>query len=109
MDRLPIELIPNSQPPRFRWRVRVDVNGPRSMEMEGPLPSGVDAAVIELLAVVKQLQVENADLRKKLEGFAERIAGQSEILSKHAEAKAVVEASKPVLAAKSLPVIKMKG
>lgn len=126
-DRLPIEMIPDSRPPRFRWRTKVDMSGPRTMEMEGTLPAGVDVAVVELLSLVakrqefkdrvhayldqhgvphhpagaagcrigdrmdwlmtkiKQQEADIADLKKKIEESAERIAQQSEILSRRAE------------------------
>lgn len=48
---------------------------------------GLRAALKEFHEYHEKLKDENASLRQKLEGFAERIAAQSEVLTKRAEKK----------------------
>jgi hypothetical protein len=57
---LPIDVIPGSNPPKFKWRQKVTSPiGSHELEYEGLLPPAVEYAVIELIALVKRLQ--NAD------------------------------------------------
>lgn len=67
MSKLPIEVIPNSNPPRFRWKRRVSTpNGVVEQVHEGTLPLGVDHAVSHLIAEVKRLQDRVVELGLKL-------------------------------------------
>ncbi len=83
---LPIELIPCSLPPRFRWRQLVDTpNGQRTIDHEGQMPVTIEGAVVSLIDVAKQQAQEIAGLNKRLEAAYERIASQSDALGKKAE------------------------
>ncbi len=66
---LPIDVIPNSNPPRFRWRQIVPTPaGTKSVEYNGAqLPPSVEGAVIQLIELAKQQYADNVELRKKLE------------------------------------------
>lgn len=93
--QLPIDLIPGSHPPKFRWSRAV----PQIIPCEGNLPATCEKAVAELITLAKglaevvaaqvtaleQLRVENEELRKQNQGHCERIASQSDQLGKLAE------------------------
>lgn len=64
--KLPIELIPGSNPPKFRWWQTVTSPvGSRRIMCEGSLPSGVEGAVIHLINIVNAQQQELEGLRGK--------------------------------------------
>ena len=89
--KLPIDLVPDTNPPRFRWRQMVDtLAGYRVIEQEGMLPPSIDRSVEELVKMAKQLLADNILLRGQLSGMAERVAAQSELLSRKAELSATV-------------------
>lgn len=65
---LPIDVIPGSSPPRFRWRQLVDtIGGSRYVDMEGALAVGAEKAVAILIDVTKRLMIECATLRGQVE------------------------------------------
>lgn len=75
MPDLPIDEIPNSCPPQFRWRQSVNTSdGHVVMTMEGGmLTVGQEAAVRQLIEMYKfsayecaKLKKENAELRGKM-------------------------------------------
>lgn len=78
---LPIDVVPGSIPPRFKWKQTVDtVNGKRTVDSEGGLPPSVEQAVLDLIAlakgsieVAKQLQREKEELQRLNGGLMERI------------------------------------
>jgi hypothetical protein len=111
---LPIELVPGSRPPRFRWTATISMVGQvHTLRQEGSLPSGVDVAVASLIglcgdldAVNGQLRIERDKLVEELaesrrlceglarqvaesksvnEGLVDRVAAQSELLAKKGE------------------------
>lgn len=87
---LPIDVVPGSRPLKFRWRAVVSALGVgmRTVEHEGPLPPAVEGAVAELVAIAKQLIVDNEAMARVNAEFAERIAASKmpgapgELLSK---------------------------
>lgn len=82
----PIEYIAGSSPPKFRWRqVLGTAVGARTVTHEGMLPTSVESAVKTLLDIARQLYLENAELRLRVAGLAERVGAQSEIITKHAD------------------------
>ncbi len=86
-NRLPIDVVPGTAPPLFYWRKQVSVlDGVKTIGF-GPtmLPSGVGDAVLDLVNAMKRLMEKYAELQKLNEGLAERVAAQSELLSKKAE------------------------
>lgn len=84
--RLPIELIPNTIPQSFLWRNTVNTPaGLVTQECRGGVPPTIEKALIDLIGIAKQTMMENASLRGQIQGMADRIAGQSEILSANAE------------------------
>lgn len=86
--KLPIDVVPGSHPIKFRWTQLIDHLGGDRVRSEcvGALPSGVEKAVADLIALAKNLDVENTHLKKLNEGLTERAAAQSEVLSRKAEA-----------------------
>lgn len=67
MSKLPIDVVSRGAPLVFEWQHRVDtVVGARVQECRGALPASVEGAVSDLIKMVKALQRECADLRKKL-------------------------------------------
>jgi hypothetical protein len=85
---LPIDIVPNTSPPHFRWRQIVSTPvGDRMIEHSGPLPPSMEDAVAALIGLAKRLEMENTDLKKQIQGHCDRIAAQSELLSKRAEQK----------------------
>ncbi len=78
--KLPIDVVPNTSPPRFLWRQRVSVpSGYVVQDNEGMLPPNIEDAVAALIDLTKSLMRENAMLRGQA-------AAQDEQLSKHADA-----------------------
>jgi hypothetical protein len=67
MVNLPIDVLPNSSPPRFCWRQIVDTPvGSRVIEHEGMLPPNIETAVQSLIGIAKQLALENNELKVKI-------------------------------------------
>ena len=60
---LPIELVSNTDPPRFTWQQVVDG---RTIDHNGLFPPTVEGAVKKLIEMFKNLVTENAELRGKL-------------------------------------------
>lgn len=86
---LQIDVVPGSNPPKFRWRQVVEFQGQRRyIQHEGNLPPSVEVAVVSLINLAKQQDGEIKALRKQVEGHCERIAAQSELLTKKAESPA---------------------
>ena len=98
---LPID-ITTTNPLKFKWQQKMEsLVGTRVQECEGALPSGVDVAVKMLIdqlkvsekdnqalhALLLSAQDEVQQLRKQVEGHVDRIAAQSEIITKKAEVK----------------------
>lgn len=66
--QLPIDVIPNSNPPRFKWSQVVEtINGRQVVECEGGLPSSVEKSVADLIAMTKTLKEENRQLQERLD------------------------------------------
>ena len=83
---LPIDII-QEKPRRFRWKQTTDAyGGKRVVDYEGTLPPSVDEKVAELIALAKQQAADIETLKRINQEFADRIAAQSELLTKHAEA-----------------------
>lgn len=86
--KLPIE-VASINPTRFRWRQLVEsVNGPRVVNYKGSVQASMEQALLDLVSICKQQQKEIKALRKQVKGHCDRIAAQSELLSKKAEAPA---------------------
>ena len=83
---LPIDVIHGSNPPRFKWRQTIDTPaGSRTIDHDGCLPPTVENAVVLLLDLTKQVMRENAMLQGTVKAMSERVAAQSDILSRKAE------------------------
>jgi hypothetical protein len=66
---LPIDVIPGTKPPIFRWKQTVDTPvGRRTVEQEGRVPPSMEAAVMQVIALAEAA----ADIdgqRAKLQAF----------------------------------------
>lgn len=66
MMNLPIDIVANTSPPRFRWRQTVETPvGTRVQEYDGVLPPSMEQAVEALVQIAKQLEKDNAALVKE--------------------------------------------
>ena len=82
-DQLPISVVPGSNPPKFQWRQVVSTgNGKQIIEHEGCLPPTVEGALVSLIGLSRQLMMDNAGLRGQVDGLSDRVAKQSEQLSR---------------------------
>lgn len=81
--KLPINMVPGSNPPLFRWRQVVDTPvGKRWIENEGMLPPSVEVAVASLIGIANRLALDNEKLRHINEELAEQVGARSEMSSK---------------------------
>jgi hypothetical protein len=54
---LPIEIVPNTSPPRFRWKRTVStLNGTSTVACEGTVPPQLECVLSDLIAAAKKLQ-----------------------------------------------------
>lgn len=71
--KLPIDVVPNVHPTRFKWRQVVNtINGTAVQECEGQLPPSIERAVQDIITTAKRLLVDNAELRKQVEELTKR-------------------------------------
>ena len=75
MPNLPIDVVPNTTPPKFRWRQVVDtIVGKKTVDHEGVLPPSVERVVFELVGIARQLVTENDLLKKKVDDLTAELA-----------------------------------
>lgn len=68
--KLPIEVIPNTDPPQFRWQRTLDtLDGEREATHEGTVPCHLEAALVELIEVAHKLQRVNDRLDRENQGI----------------------------------------
>ncbi len=80
---LPIDVLPNTSPPQFRWKQVITTPiGDRVIEHCGPLPPSMEDAITSLITLAKMLKQENAELKKQVEVHSELLSKNAE---KHAE------------------------
>ncbi len=89
MSKLPIEVVPSSRPPRFRWRQLVHGPGRSEyVEREGPVEASMEVALVEVIQLARsaaEMQQEILGLRKQNEELHARLAALSEQVNKKAE------------------------
>ena len=74
MADLPIDVVPGTDPPVFKWTQLVDsMSGKQVVEYVQTLPSNVEVAVQRMVTIVKQLLMENAGLRGQVDALNDRI------------------------------------
>ena len=67
MMNLPIDVIPNSRPQKFRWRQVIDTPiGKKVIDHEGEVIPSVETALMDLIGITKQLELENARLKEQV-------------------------------------------
>ena len=107
---LPIDVIPGPGPLRFRWEWTVDtVVGPRTQVCEGSLASPIEPAVVALIGIARAQAVEVERLKEQLIAAADRIAAQSELLSKRAETPTEITITNPSTAVSQSSSSRDKG
>lgn len=68
MNELPIDVILNSVPPKFRWRQTVSTPlGSKTVMCEGALPPAIEDAVVGMILLVKARGMEIEALKRQLE------------------------------------------
>lgn len=76
--KLPIDIIPNTRPQRFKWHTRGDIlTGARAQDFEATLPAYIEKQVMELIALVKRQQEEIETLKSQLAQYDELESTQS--------------------------------
>lgn len=86
--KLPIDVVAGTDPPIFKWQQVVDtLTGRQVVDHEEALPATVEVAVARLISITKQVLMDNAGLQGQVKGHCDRIAAQSDLLSKRAEAQ----------------------
>lgn len=86
--KLPIDVVPNTRPPQFRWQQTVGTPiGPKVVDHEGALPPSIEDAVKTLIDItnrqvqeIGRLQQEIAVQRQTIENMAIQLDEQTEIL-----------------------------
>lgn len=74
---LPIERVPNTSPPRFRWRQHVEaLGGARMVEHEGTVPPTLESALIQLIVLAKQQARDIDNLQRMAEELTKQVALQ---------------------------------
>jgi hypothetical protein len=79
--QLPIDVVPKTEPPRFKWTHRI---GGEVLHQEGNLPLSLEGAVLDLIRTAKRLMLENAGLQGQVQSLTDRVAS-AELLSRRAE------------------------
>lgn len=95
---LPIDLIPNTHPPRFRWKHTVVTPiGQKTVECTGIMLPGVEESLITLITMAKKQAGEIAVLKQQIEGLhAQVVAGTEHVIDlkeQLGEAKKVYQGS----------------
>ena len=86
VSSLSIDIVPNTNPPRFLWQQKVSTPiGDCVVKHEGMLLPTIEGAIAELIAIVKRQAREIKELKRINEGLTDRVAAQSELLTKRAE------------------------
>jgi hypothetical protein len=61
---LPIDVVPGTNPPRFRWRLTVDtIAGSRTIDQEALLPSQVEKQIVALIKLVREMESQCTKLQ----------------------------------------------
>lgn len=64
MNQLPIDVIPGTYPPKFRWEHIINTPvGTRILSNEATLPPSVENAIVQLITITKQ-QISTIELLK---------------------------------------------
>ena len=75
--RLPIDVVPGTDPPIFKWWQVVDtIAGRDVIKHEGMLPPTVEVAVERIISVAKQSLMENVSLKGQVAALQKQIEGQ---------------------------------
>ena len=69
---LPIDVVPNTNPPLFRWTQVAGTTGDPVQECEGMLPPSCETAVAALICMAKAAIKDNAMLAGQLEAARRR-------------------------------------
>lgn len=83
---LPIELIPGTRPPRFRWCQTIStLAGNRIISHEGTISTSLEDAVAELIELAQKQTDQIAILKQQVADLLQLTGTQAEQLAKQAE------------------------
>lgn len=86
MDSLPIELVPNSRPPRFKWKRVVDTpTGKQTVDMEGCVQSSMEDALVDLITAYHRTRKRMHDPKDGALALVVRQQTEIELLKKQIE------------------------
>lgn len=73
MTQLPIEMVPNSHPPRFRWKYVVDTpGGKRVVDQESAVQPSMEVVLQRLISIAKTALMDNAGLHAQVNKLTEK-------------------------------------
>lgn len=73
--KLPIDIVPGTNPPQFKWSMIVDMpGGPKTIEFQECIPSYLEKAVETLIDITKQQQLELVSLREQVQSLEESLS-----------------------------------
>lgn len=79
MNQLPIDVVPNTNPPRFKWRRSVNTMiGKKTVDCDGALPPQVEDSVRDVIALVRDQEREIERLREQVAASQKQIDGYVE-------------------------------
>lgn len=83
---LPIKVVRGTIPPKFRWWQLVNTpTGVTKVMHESTVLPSMEGALLSLIQLCEHQEAEIKALRHQVSGMVDRIAAQSELLSKQAE------------------------
>lgn len=70
---LPIEIVPNSRPIKFRWKEVIDSpDGRRVVNLEGTVPPGMAIAIERLISIATHLIADNVAMNNVIKKRSEQ-------------------------------------
>lgn len=104
---LPIDTVPNTNPPQFRWRQVVNTPiGDKTVDHVGSLPPQCEVAVGSLIGIAKQAIHTGELLRKERDGMREEVVALKAIIARQLDE---LEAVPKVAMVPQSPVSVKKG
>ncbi len=80
--KLPIDVVPNTNPPTFRWTQTVGTLGADAVQdCEGMLPPSCERAVEAVIKIARTALEDNVILRSKMDSLQKRLDGSLEVLA----------------------------
>lgn len=97
MIDLPIDVVPGTDLPRFRWRQVLGTPiGQRVVDHEGPLPPSVEGAVAALVALARRLEGERDAANRRANAAETLNSNQRQMLDQAKQPVPQVSSSKKI-------------